>query len=109
MSYLKKRTAQLQIKDRLVTVMIDEVYTAKQIEYSNSTFVAFNEEGQPAKTVLTFMVQSTCPKFKDVVCLVPVRKLDSTKLRYWFDKAMEALHDILNVMAVSVDVYVCNR
>ena len=87
--------------------MIDEMYTAKRFEYSNGTFVGLNEEG--AKTVFTFMVQSTCSKSKDVVCLVPVQKLESTKSRYWFDKVMEALHDILYVVAVSVDNYVCNR
>ena len=75
MSYLKQRTEQLQTKDRLVTVMIDAVYTAKRIEYSNGIFVGLNKEGEPVKTV-----QSTCSKFKDVVCLVPVRKLHSTKL-----------------------------
>ena len=89
--------------------MIDEVYAAKRIKYSNDTFVWLNEEGEPAKTVLSFMVQSTFSKFKDVVCLVPVQKLDSTKLRYWFDKVMEALHDILCVVALSADNHVCNR
>lgn len=107
--YLKQRTEELEEKHRLVTLMIDEVYTAKRIEYSNGTFVGVNEEGEPAKTVLTFMVQSTCSKFKDVVCLVPVRKLDSSQLRYWFDKVMETLSEIFVVVAVSVDNHVCNR
>ena len=109
MSYLQRRTEQLQTKDRSVTVMIDEVYTAKRIEYLNGTFAELDEEGEPAKTVLTFMVHSTCSKFKDVVCLVPVQKLQSTKLRYWFNKVIKALHDILYVVTVSFDNHICNR
>ena len=109
LSYLKQRTEPLKEEEKLVTLMIDEVYTAKRIEYSNGAFVGLNEEGKSAKTVLAFMVQSTRSKFKDVVCLVPVHKLDAVLLRSWFDKVMEGLNDLLFVVAVSVDNHVCNR
>ena len=109
MSYLKQRAEHLDERERLMTLMIDEVYTAKRTEYSNRTFVGVTEEEEPAKTVLAFMVQSICSKFKDVVCLVPVLKLDSTKLRYWFDKDMEALQDLFSIVAVSIGNHVCNR
>ena len=52
---------------KIVTLMINKVYTANQIEYSNGTFVGGNNDGEPAKTELTFVVQSACSKFKDVV------------------------------------------
>ena len=71
-SYLKQRTEELNEKECLVTLMIDEVYTAKRIEYANGSFVGLTKSREPAKTVLAFMVQSSCSKFKDVVCLVPV-------------------------------------
>ena len=87
---------QLQTKDQLVTLTINEVYTAKQIKYPNGTFVGLND---PVNLLL----------IKDVVCLVPVQKLDPTRLRYWFDKVIKALHDILYVVAVSVDNHVSNR
>ena len=109
MSYLKQRTENLEENEKIVTLMIDEVYTANRIEYSNGTFVGLNNDGEPVKTVQTFMVQSTYSKFKDVVCLVPVHKLDSTQLRYWLDKVMAALRDIFCVLAVSIDNHVCNR
>jgi len=108
-SYLLQRTEHLSEKERMVTLMIDEIYTAKRIEYSNGSFVGLTEEGEPAKTVLAFMVQSVCSKFKDIVCLVPVHNLDSTQLRLFFDKVMQGLKDILFVVAVSVDNHVCNR
>ena len=39
------------------------------------------EEGLPVKTVLAIIAQSTCAKYKGVVCLIPVYKLDSNLLR----------------------------
>ena len=51
-SYLKQRAEHLEEREHLVRIMIDKVYTAKHIEYSNGTFVGVTEEGEPAKTVL---------------------------------------------------------
>ena len=109
LEYLKQRTASLSEQQRIVTLMIDEVYTAQRVEYSNGAFVGLTEEHQAAKTVLTFMVQSTCGKYKDVVCLIPVNRLDTEILRFWFEKVMLALDDIFLVIAISVDNHVCNR
>ena len=53
--------------------MIDEIYTAQRVEYSNGSFVGLTEEGIPSKTVLTFIIQSV----EDVVCLQPVYQLDT--------------------------------
>ena len=89
--------------------MIDEIYTASRVEYSNGSFIGLTEEGVPAKTVLAFMVQSMRSNYKDVVCLVPVNKLDTAILRRWFDTVMTAIDELMLVLAVSVDNHVCNR
>ena len=109
LSYLASRTQSLNEKERMVTLMIDEVYTAQRIEYSNGCFVGLTEDGKPAKTVLTFMVQSVCSRYKDVVCLIPVSQLDTALLQKWFEKVMIALDKLLFVVAVSVDNHICNR
>ena len=89
--------------------MIDEIYTACRVEYSNGSFIGLTEEGVPAKTVLAFMVQSMRSNYKDVVCLVPVNKLDTAILRRWFDTVMTAIFEVMLVLTVSVDNHVCNR
>ena len=55
------------------------------------------------------MVQSVCKNYKDIVCLVPVEKLDTSLLHYWFNKVMKYLSKIFIVVAVSVDNHICNR
>ena len=56
-------------------LLLDEVYTAQQVEYSDGSFVGLTEDSVPARSVLAFMVQSICGKYRDVVCLIPVIKL----------------------------------
>ena len=79
-SYLNQRLADLTKQEKLMTLMIDEAYTARRIEYRNRAFIKITEDGIPAKTVLTFMIQSSFCKYQDVVCLVPVDKLDTKTL-----------------------------
>ena len=75
LSYLATQANNLSEQEQMVTLMINEVYTAQRIEYSNESFVGLTEEGAPAKTVLTFMIYFVCSKYKDVVCLLPVSQL----------------------------------
>ena len=109
LNYLHQRTAQLNDKEKIVTLIIDEVYTAQRMEYSNGAFIGLTLDGEPAKTVLTFMVQSTCCKYKDIVCLVPAAKLSTRLLWYWFDRVMFALKDLVLVICVSVDNHIINQ
>ena len=77
--------------------MLDEVYTAQRVEYSNGAFVGLTEECTAAKTVLTFMIQSALGRYKDVVSLIPVNRLDTKLLQFWLMKVLKALHDIVSL------------
>ena len=89
--------------------MIDEIYTASGMEYSNGSFIGLTDEGLPAKTVLAFMVQSIHSKCRDVLSLVSISKLDTATLRVLFDSVMISVDEFLLVSAISVDNHVCNR
>ena len=63
-----------------MVLIVGEVYMAQWIEYFNGQFVALTKDGIPAKTVLAFMVQLTLGKYKDVMLLIPITKLDSGRV-----------------------------
>ena len=74
--YLGKRTMDLSDEGKVVTLIIDEVYTAQRVEYNNGSFVGVTDNGTLSKTVLAFIIQSTHGKYKDIACLIPLSKLD---------------------------------
>ena len=109
LNYLHQRTVNLTSEQKIVTLLVDEVYTAQRVEYSNGSFVGLTADGAPAKTALTFMVNSTCSNYKDVVCIIFVNKLNTKILCSWFKRVMFALDKFFLVIAVSVDNHICNR
>ena len=83
--YLQNRISCLTETEKIMVLMIDEVYTTQRIEYRNGKFIGLTEDGKPAKTGLTFMISSIASKFKDVIQLVPVDGLTTKQLRKHFD------------------------
>ena len=108
--YMMTRVRNLSDKEKIVNLIIDEVYTSTRIEYQNGEFIGLTENGKVAKTLCVFMVQSLYSKYKDVVKLIQVESLKVTALRQYFDCVMNALHGLgLVVLSVSVDNHVVNR
>lgn len=107
--YITFRTKNLSDRDRLVTLMIDEIYTAARIEYHNGRFIGMTEDGNVGKTVLAFMVESLTADYRDVVKLIAVDSLTSQQLRCYFDVLLSRLDKHVFVVAVLVDNHAVNR
>ena len=109
MEYISSRTKNLSNRDRIVTLIIDEIYTAARIELHNGRFIGMTEDGNVGKTVLAFMVESLTSKYRDVVKLIAVDSLSSQQLRRYFDILLSSLDEYVFVIAVLVDNHAVNR
>jgi len=107
--YIHQRISELSDTEKIVTLCIDEVYTATRLEYVGGRFIGLTDEGKAAKTVLSFMVVSASSKYQDVVSLVPVSSFSTDLLYLEYIRVMDALDGLLDVCALSVDNHVCNR
>ena len=95
-NYLKARRAGLTSSQSYINLMLDEIYTAKRIEYSSASGkgMGLTQAGEVASTILCFMASSVCDKYQDVVALIPISHLNADKLK-------EATWNVLQLLAES--------
>ena len=107
--YLKARVQKLNDMEKIVSLLIDEVYTNQRVEYSQGKFFGLYES-KASKTLLVFMVKGVASKFRDVVALLPVTNLDAQRLQVEERKVLEAMTEIgLEVVNYSADNATANR
>ena len=109
LAYLAARFSKLREDEKMVTLMIDEVYSAQRVEYSNGKFSGTIGD-VPSKTILCFMISSAKSKYKDMVSLCPIDALDAKLLHSLFLQALLGLEKVgFHVLAISVDNLSVNR
>src|SRR6218665_4071868 len=109
-SYLKLRVSKLNAFERVVILMIDEIYISKRVEYSGGEVKGLTPEGTVASTLLCFMVKSVVSKFKYLVGIYPMANLTTAKQFQCYNEVMVLLRAVgLNVVAISVDNAATNR
>lgn len=86
--YLKTRFISLNEKEKTVNMILDEVYTSKRVEYSSGKFYGY-ENQTVTKTLLGFMIKSVAGKFRDMVALVPIAKVDSDVINILWHKILQ--------------------
>ncbi|KAG0414382.1 hypothetical protein HPB47_008449 [Ixodes persulcatus] len=76
--YVAKRISDLDDKQRLVTLMVDEIHIKPFLDYKggSTTDVAPNST-EVASSVLVFTVQSLTCQFKEVAHIVPMQRADA--------------------------------
>ena len=90
--YLKARVAKLNERERIGSLIMDEVYVAKGCEFTRSDGRIYGmEEGEPTKTLLTVMFKSIAANYEDVIAMVPLTKIDSSKINNLFILVLEAI------------------
>lgn len=108
-AYLKKRAESLNPRERLVSLIIDEVYSARQVEYMNGQFFG-NENHEPTKTLLCMMLKGIASKYSDIVVMVPLTTINAKVIKEWWTKVLEATTPLgFDVVATLVDAHSSNR
>uniref|UniRef100_A0A0K2VIC1 Putative LOC101234561 [Hydra vulgaris] n=1 Tax=Lepeophtheirus salmonis TaxID=72036 RepID=A0A0K2VIC1_LEPSM len=107
--YLKSRIRGLKSREKYVTLMIDEIYSAQRVEFVGGKFFR-HENDTGTKTILTFMIKSAASKYTDVIALVPVTNLTPEFLFNKYNPIMKTLWEIgFTVVALSIDNHSANR
>ena len=86
--YLKSRFSSLNERQKLVNLMLDEVYTCKRVEYSSGKFYGY-ENQTVTTTLLGFMIKSVAGKFHEMVTLVPIAKINADVIDIIWRKILE--------------------
>ena len=108
--YLRMRYSQLNAFDRNVILMIDEIYVSKRIEAAGGQIFGLTEDCEVASAALCFMIKSLSSKYRDMVCIYPVRNLKAETQKHCLDKVMHLVHEVgFNVIGISVDNAAANR
>ena len=55
--------------------MIDEIYVSKRNEAAGGQIFGLTENSEVASTALCFMIKLLSSKYRDIVCIHPVRNL----------------------------------
>ena len=91
--YLRTRFSGLIEREQLVSILCDEIYTAKRIEYQNGKFYGY-ENGEVTKTLMCFMLNSVAGSYEDVVAMVPLSKINADIIQKWWSRVVEVVADI---------------
>ena len=107
--YLKARISKLNEREKVVDLIIDEVYSSKRVEYSSGTFYGY-ENQNVTKTLLCFMIKSVGGKYMDMACMSPIDRLDSDVLLAMWDNVLKEITLIgFEVVVNTLDGHSSNR
>ena len=108
-NYLKGRISNLEAREKIVLIMIDEVYCEKRVEFTGGKLYGL-ENSDATKTLLCFMVKSVAGTYRDMVAMHPISRIDSDVIELNFTKVLQSITEIgMDVVAVSTDGHSPNR
>lgn len=111
LTYIKQKFHFLKDSDKVVSLMIDEIYIKPYFDYKGGNIVgmAYNTE-EAAKSAHVFMLQSLLSSFKEVVHILPVKTMKAMELFNFIKRIVVGLQNIgFNVVCVVSDNNSINR
>ena len=109
--YITQKFKALQACDKTVNLLIDEIHLSSFFDYKGGTIVGSAHDNINAATsAFAFMVTSIFSNYKDVVHVLPARKIDAQLLFEIIKKTINSLEKIgFRVISVITDNNAINR
>ena len=109
--YIKQRVNGLEPNEKIVILMVDEIYLKQFIDYKGGNIVGTGHSSdQLASTAHVFMIHSLFSSYKDVVHILPVNSLTAVCLSSLIRKIIIGLEQIgLTIICVVSDNNAINR
>ncbi len=102
-AYLQARFQKLTDWERLIVLMVDEIYAAQRMEYASGRLTGM-DKGALSKTLLSFMIKSVAGQYSDMVAMCPTKNLEADKLAKETMKVLGSLRDLgFKVLVLSLD------
>ena len=107
-SYLKARFGRLAEKDKTVSILMDEVYCRKKVEYLNGKFYG-TENSDLTGTVLCVMLKAVAGKYQDVISMSPICNINADKLhKVWSNVTKVATEIGFDIVVTMTDGHSAN-
>ena len=95
LKYIQLRIQNPNSYQRKMSIIMDEVYTSKTCEFVNGQFRGIElGSDNPTKTILSVMISSLTSNISEIVAMVPLNKLDSSKMKKLFTLVVHQLFEI---------------
>ena len=109
--YIKQKFKALQSCDKTVSLLVDEIHLSAFYDYKGGSIVgAAHDAINAVTTAFAFMITSTFSEYKDVVHLLPARKMDAQILFGIIKKTVVSLEKIgFKVISIITDNNAINR
>ena len=100
-AYLKARFSKIKDKDKVVSLLMDEVYSHQDVQYVNGNFFGYENE-QLTKTMLCLMIKSIAGKYRDIISMVPIVNINAEKLYEIWKSTVSAMTKVGFDIAVTM-------
>ena len=75
-AYLQARYQKFNEKEKIVSVLMDEVYCQRSVQYANGQFYGVENETY-TKTLLCVMLKSIAGKYRDIIAMMPIASISA--------------------------------
>ncbi|XP_042913759.1 uncharacterized protein [Parasteatoda tepidariorum] len=110
LKYIQQKFKFLNEDDKTVLIMLDEIHIKEYFDYKSGNIVGTSYDGNCTSSAQVFMLKSVLSSYKDVVHVLPVKKITGEILHEFLNKVILGLEELgFFVISVTTDNNSINR